>query len=197
MEWALEEPDKIERLVLIATDSTVTPWAAGLNETQRMAITADRTFGEKSAEAGTQGLAAARSVALLSYRGPSGYNISQKNPKDFEPYKHRVSSYQNYQGEKLCRRFNAYSYMTILDAFDSHDLGRGRDSVEKALNAIKAKTACVAITTDILFPPESVREMCSLIPNSEYHELTSEFGHDGFLVEHAQLNRILTTFLSK
>lgn len=197
MEWALMEPDKIEKLVLIATDSSVTPWAAGLNETQRMAIMADSSFGENSSEAGMAGMATARAIALLSYRGASGYNISQKNPQDFEKYKHRVSSYQRYQGEKLCRRFNAYSYMSILDSFDSHDISRGRGMMEDTLRNIKAKTACVSITTDILFPPEAVKKLADGIPDAEYYELTSEFGHDGFLVEYSQLNKILKSFIEK
>lgn len=196
LEWAIAEPLRMERLVLIATDSSVTPWAAGLNESQRMAIRADKTYGVRNSEAGMAGMAAARSIALLSYRGPSGYNLSQKNHDDTEPYRHRVSTYQIYQGEKLCRRFDAYSYMTILDAFDSHDVARGRDADRrKVLGRIKARTACIAITTDILFPPDTVKEMSECIPNSEYYEIKSEFGHDGFLVEHGQLNELLRKFL--
>ena len=197
MEWALAEPEKIEKLVLIATDSCVTPWAAGLNETQRMAIMADSTYGNKTPESGLAGMAAARAIALLSYRGSSGYNISQKNPDDFDNYKHRVSSYQRYQGEKLCRRFDAYSYMSILDSFDSHDISRNRGTIESTLKDIKAQTVCISITTDILFPPEAVKKLADGIPGAEYYELTSEFGHDGFLVEYSQLNKILKSFIEK
>ena len=196
MEWAIMEPERIHKLVLIATDSGVTPWAAGLNETQRMAIKADHTYGSHTAEAGKEGMATARAIALLSYRGPSGYNLSQPNREDTAPYCHRVSTYQTYQGEKLCKRFNAYSYMTILDTFDSHDISRGRGADrEETLKKIKAKTACISIPTDILFPPESVKRLADNIPGSEYFEITSEFGHDGFLVEHQQLNNILNKFL--
>ena len=197
MEWAVMQPERILQLVLIATTPYVSPWAAGLNESQRMAIMADQSYGEKSDTAALQGMAAARSIALLSYRGASGYNASQKNHDDTPLYSHRASSYQRYQGKKLCDRFNAYSYMTILDAFDSHDLARGRGDLRQVMNGIKAKTACIAVTTDILFSPEEVKTMASQIPDSEYHEITSEFGHDGFLVEHSQLNRILKDFIHK
>lgn len=195
MEWAIMQPERIEKLVLIATDTGVSPWAAGLNETQRMAIKADKTYGMDGKTAGMAGLAAARAIALLSYRGASGYNLSQKNNEDTPEFSHRVASYQNYQGEKLCRRFNVYSYMSILDAFDSHDIGRGRGKREDVLRNITARTACIAIPTDILFPPATMKNISELIPVAEYHEITSEFGHDGFLVEHAQLNKILNTFL--
>lgn len=197
LEWAVMQPDRIERLILIASDVSVSPWAAALNETQRMAIRADKSFGDPSPEAGLDGLAAARAIALLSYRGPSGYDVSQKNPEEALPFSHRAHSYQRYQGEKLCRRFDAYSYMTILDIFDSHDISRGRGNMEEVLDEIKAETACIAISTDILFPPESVKSMARCIKNSEYFEISSEFGHDGFLVEHQQLNSILVNFLAK
>lgn len=197
LEWALIQPEKIERLVLIATDYKVTPWAAGLNETQRMAVMTDSSYGEEHEDAGKEGMATARAIALLSYRGASGYNISQKNNQDTPVFQHRVSTYQQYQGEKLKKRFNAYSYMTILDAFDSHDVARGRGRREEVLKSIKAKTACIAIPTDILFPPSAVKELAEGIPGSRYFEIESEFGHDGFLVEHEQLNRILKSFLSE
>ena len=195
MEWAVMQPERIRRLVLIATTPGVSPWGAALNESQRMAIRADRTYGQKSADAGLQGMSAARSIALLSYRGASGYNASQKNHEDTPLFDHRASSYQRYQGKKLCDRFNAYSYMTILDAFDSHDIARNRGNEKEVLGNIKAETACIAVTTDILFSPEEVRKMADEIPGAEYHEITSEFGHDGFLVEHVQLNRILKEFI--
>ena len=198
IEWAIMQPDRVKKLVLIATDTTVTPWAAGLNETQRMAIRADKTFGQSSPDAGMAGMAAARAIALLSYRGPSGYNLSQKNDESVPAYSHRVSSYQTYQGEKLCKRFNAYSYMTILDAFDSHDISRGRCGNEsEVLKLIKAETACIYIPTDILFPPETMKRLANGIEGARYFEITSDFGHDGFLVEHKQLNDILNEFLRK
>lgn len=196
MEWALLQPERINKLVLIATDSTVTPWAVGLNETQRMAIRADKTYGDLNEQAGKEGMAAARAIALLSYRGPSGYNLSQKNNDSTPEYSHRVATYQTYQGEKLCRRFNAYSYMTILDAFDSHDVTRGRNGNEaEVLGRIMAETACIAIPTDILFPPETMKKLTKAINGARYFEISSEFGHDGFLVEHQQLNDILNKFL--
>lgn len=196
LEWAVMQPQRIERLVLIATDYHVTPWAAGLNETQRMAILADADYGKHHEDAGKTGMAAARALALLSYRGASGYNLAQHNDGDTPPYAHRVQTYQRYQGEKLCNRFNAYSYMTILDIHDSHDISRGRGSAEDVLSGVRAKTACISITTDILFTPEEVKYLCRAIPDAEYFEIESEFGHDGFLVEHDKLNKIINSFIT-
>ena len=195
VEWAVEEPARIERLVLIATAAKASPWAIAIDETQRMAIEADTTFGEERDDAGMKGLAAARAIGLLSYRGPEGYNLTQQDREE-APALHRACTYQQYQGEKLCRRYNAYSYYAILDAFDTHDVGRGRGGEEEALARISARTIVVGITTDIIFTPAEMRQLHSRIPRSSYYEIDSPFGHDGFLVEHEQLNGILLPFMN-
>lgn len=198
VEWAVDEPERFDKLVLIATAPVATPWAIAIDETQRMAIEADPTYGERRPDAAMAGLAAARAIGLLTYRGGEGYNLTQR---ESEPGKllpraaHRPCSYQQYQGLKLCRRYNAYSYVKILDAFDTHDVGRSRGGLEKALSRISAQTMTVGITTDMIFPPAEMRRLAAAIPEAAYEELASDFGHDGFLVEHQRLNDILTKFL--
>ena len=198
LEWSVMQPDFAEKAAFIATTPRTNAWASGFNESQRMAIECDPTYGERSAEAGLNGMSVARSIALLSYRGGMAYNISQE---DAEPnnvsFERRVLTYQRYQGEKLRRRFNAYSYYRLSQAVDSHNLGRGRGSVEEALSQIKAKSLVVAITSDILFTPADHDVLVENIPNVEFHTIDSVFGHDGFLVEHERLNRIITDFMEK
>ncbi len=194
VEWAVMEPERIERLALIATDAKASPWNIAIDETQRMAIEADATWGEERPDAGMKGLAAARALGLLSYRGPEGYNLTQQDREE-NPPQHRACTYQQYQGEKLCRRYNAYSYHAILDAFDTHDVGRGRGGVEAALRRIRARTLVVGITTDIIFTPAEMRRLHGQIPGSLYREIDSPFAHDGFLVEYEQLNALLLPFL--
>lgn len=195
VEWAVTQPGRIAKLVLIATAAKASPWSIAIDQTQRMAIRADATFGLPRADAGMAGMAAARAIGLLTYRGSRGYNLTQQDCKEF-PTQHRASTYQQYQGEKLCRRYNAYSYYAILDAFDTHDAGRGRGGVAHALGRITARTMVVGITTDLIFTPAEMRELHAMIPNSAYREIDSPFGHDGFLVEHEQLNDILYPFMN-
>ena len=192
VEWAVSEPDFIGRLALIATAAKASPWQIAIDQTQRMAIEADATFGQRHPDAGQKGMAAARAIGLLTYRGPEGYNLTQQERDDTPRYEgFRACTYQEYQGEKLCRRFDAYSYHTILDTFDTHDVGRGRGGVAAALQRITARTLVVGITTDLIFTPAEMRALQSQIPNSTYREIDSPFGHDGFLVEHDQLNALL------
>lgn len=196
LEWAAEDPARFGRLVLIATSAKASPWCIAIDETQRMAIFADSTYGEQRPDAGAQGLEAARAIGLLTYRGPEGYNRTQQTPpadNDAPVRVHRACSYQRHQGKKLSNRFDAYSYVTILDAFDTHDIGRGRGGVEAALLRMKMPATVVGISTDIIFTPDEMRTLASQLPNATYHEIRSAFGHDGFLVEHDQLNNILNT----
>lgn len=195
-EWVVTEPWRFDRLILIATDAKASPWSIAIDETQRMAIQSDGTWGERRPDAAMHGLAAARAIGLLSYRGPEGYNISQQDTEEM-PLLRRACSYQRYQGEKLCRRYNAYSYVAILDAFDTHDVGRGRGGVAKMLAGITCPTIVIGLSTDIIFTPAEMRRLAGDIPGAVYKEIDSPFGHDGFLVEHEQLNRLLVPFLNK
>lgn len=194
-EWAVTEPERFSRLILIATDAKASPWAIAIDETQRMAIKADSSWGERRPDAALAGLAAARAIGLLSYRGPEGYNLTQKDNEEM-PAVRRPCSYQQYQGEKLCRRYNAYSYVAILDAFDTHDVGRGRGGTGKMLERISCPTIVIGLTTDIIFTPAEMSGLADSIPGALYKEIASPFGHDGFLVEHEQLNRLLVPFIN-
>lgn len=196
IEWAVQEPSRFGRMVLIATDAKASPWTIAIDETQRMAIFADSTYGEPSPYAGMKGMAAARAIGLLSYRGPQGYNTTQCDPAGYGlDMQHRACTYQRHQGDKLCRRFNAYSYVSILDSFDTHDVGRGRGGVEAALAAVNIPAMVIGLSTDIIFTPQEMRRLAGCLPQATYAEINSEFGHDGFLVEHDSLNTLLKDFM--
>ena len=194
-EWAISNPSLIKRLILIATNAKHSPYGIAFNESQRLAIYADSSYGEKNKKAGEKGLIAARSIAMLSYRSYHGYNLSQLDDSD-NLDQFRATTYQRYQGEKLAARFNAYSYVVLSKAMDSHNVGRGRNSLNEALGSIKAKTLVVGISSDVLFPLEEQKYMASRIPNANYHVIHSKYGHDGFLLEAEQLQSIFQIFLS-
>jgi len=194
VEWAIIEPERIKNLILIATNARHSPWGIAFNESQRLALTSDRTFYANSIDGGQKGLKAARSIALLSYRGYKTYTVSQQDEDDNISDNHRASSYQNYQGQKLVNRFNAHSYWYLSRAMDSHNVGRNRKGVEKALSLIKAKTLVIGIKSDLLFPVEEQQYLFRHIPKAAFAELDSFYGHDGFLIETEALTNIITSF---
>lgn len=198
MEWAIMEPDFCRNLLLIATATRAMPWATALNESQRMAIETDPSFGELRDDAGEKGLKVARSIALLSYRGQPAYDATQQETEEKDKVENfRASSYQRYQGEKLARRFSAYTYHAITRTLDTHNIGRGRGSREEALAQIKARTTIIAVSSDILFPVAEHLYMQRHIAGADYSEIDSPFGHDGFLVESDKLNEIILTCYNK
>jgi homoserine O-acetyltransferase len=194
MEWAIMEPERIKNLILIATNARHSPWGIAFNESQRMAISTDRTFYAGTPEGGQKGLKVARSIALLSYRNYKTYSITQQEEKDNIVDDYRAASYQNYQGEKLVNRFNAYSYWYLSKTMDSHHVGRNRHGVEKALSLIKARTLVIGIKSDVLFPIEEQQYLFRHIPKSAFAELDSFYGHDGFLIETEALTNVITSF---
>jgi homoserine O-acetyltransferase len=195
VEWAIIEPDLIEKLILIAGGAKTTSWATAFNEAQRMAIRADRTFFDKKEDGGKDGMKAARAMALLSYRNANTYNETQPLTHNDDFGKLKAVTYQQYQGEKLAKRFNAYSYYTLSKAFDSHHVGRERGGLQCALKLTRAETLIIGIKSDLLFPEEDQLVLKNFIKNSKLEWLDSKYGHDGFLLEYEKLESIIKKFL--
>lgn len=196
VEWSIMEPDVIRKAVYIACGARVTPWLTAFNESMRMALEADPTFRRcTDLKGGEAGLRCARSIALISYRSYEGYNITQYEKDEDCLFADRSGSYQRYQGKKLSDRFDAYSYYYLCKSVDSNNAGRGRGGVEQALGSIKAEVTVIGIDSDRLFPVEEQKYMAALIPGAAYHEISSQFGHDGFLLENEQLTGIIKPLL--
>lgn len=196
MEWAIIKPGLFDHLIIIAAGAAYTPWGIAFNESQRLALKADPSFFTESETAGQAGLVAARSIALISYRNFIIYNKTQAEADTEKTTDFKASSYQRYQGEKLVRRFHAHPYYTLLNVLDSHNVGRGRGGVEKALSGIKARTMVIGITSDYLFATHEQVSLAGQIPGAVYTEIDSLYGHDGFLVEPEKITRAINNFYS-
>jgi homoserine O-acetyltransferase len=197
LEWAIEEPDLFETIFPIATNARHSAWGIAFNASQRMCIEADGTWKEKNAQAGMEGMKAARSIALISYRHYETYHASQSEQHIDKIENYKSESYQKYQGEKLGKRFNAFSYYFLSKGMDAHNVGRGRISIEDALQKIKAKTCAIGITTDILFPVNEQQFIVENISDAEFTAINSLYGHDGFLLEYEQIENIISEAIEK
>jgi len=202
LEWAVEEPDLFQTIVPIATNAEHSPWGIAFNASQRFCIEQDKTWQEQHEMAGMSGMKTARSIALLSYRNYHTYSLSQYGTttatKDLsiEDQIFNAETYQHYQGEKLAKRFNAFSYYFLSKAMDAHNIGRGRSGIVAALKKIRANTLVISISSDILFPPEEGRLLADHIPQATFHLIDSLYGHDGFLLEFEQLGTLINDFLT-
>lgn len=194
LEWAIQAPELFDQLILIASNAVHSSWGIAFNESQRMAIAADASYAEKSPEAGLLGMSTARSIALLSYRNYDTYNFTQARDNPDQTDEFRASSYQRYQGDKFTKRFNAFSYWILSKVMDSHNVGRNRGGIVNALGQVKAKTLVLGIKSDMLFPVVEQQFQARHIPDAEYQEIDSLYGHDGFLIEYKQLTQVIKSW---
>lgn len=196
VEWAVEEPECFDYIIPLATNAQHSPWAIAFNASQRLAIENDSSWSDKNEQAGLQGMKTARAIALLSYRNYQTYALAQTEEQNDKVDHFKSESYQRYQGEKLAKRFNAFSYYFLSKSMDAHNIGRQRGGVIAALKKIKAKTLVISIRTDILFPPAEQEFLAKHIPGAEYREIHSDFGHDGFLLEFADIENHIRAFIN-
>lgn len=194
LEWVIEKPDVFEHIIPIATNAFHSPWGIAFNEAQRLAIEADPTWKEDDERAGLNGLKAARAIGMLSYRHYTGFARAQSEKSNDTLEDFRAATYQRHQGEKLAKRFNSFTYWLLSRMMDSHQIARGRESVEAVLCSIKAKTLIISIDSDILFPPEEQEFLAKHISGSALKIISSAYGHDGFLVEYEVFKQIITEF---
>jgi homoserine O-acetyltransferase len=161
-----------------------------------MCIEIDPSWQEKNEHAGANGMKIARSIALISYRQYHTYRITQAD--DENALQHfKSESYQRYQGEKLARRFNAFSYYALTRGMDAHNVGRNRGGVAKALSTIRAKTLSIGVDSDVLYPVAEQEFIATKIPGAEFTTIESMYGHDGFLLEFDTIEKLINGYILK
>lgn len=193
LEYSIMYPEIIHNLVFIAASVKSSPWSVAFNQSQRLAIEADPTYFEERPYGGINGLKAARSIALLSYRNEQTYNKTQFESDESISKELKASTYQNYQGDKLVKRFDAYSYHAISRIMDTHNVVRDRGSLGEAMGRIIANVICIGISSDYLFPTHEQKLLAHIV-QGEYQEIDSSYGHDGFLLEARDLTTIIQDF---
>lgn len=192
LEWSITDSKLIKSLILIATNAEHSPLGRAFNESQRLALKADPTFGQS--KGGRDGLKAARAIAMLSYRSYEDFKIKQADTGE-ELLNYRAASYVRYQGEKFVERFDPYSYFILSQAMDSHDVKRGRGELSEVLGGVSTRTLVVGIDSDTLFPLSEQRLLAELLPNADLGVISSPYGHDAFLIEYEQLSELIADFL--
>ena len=196
MEWCIMEKEVIKNLFLLATSATESAWGIATHTAQRLAIEADCTWQDATSTAGAKGLKAARALGMLTYRN---YGIMVAQQTDTDPEKiddYKATSYINYQGDKLVKRFNAVSYWLLTKSMDSHHIARGRGGkLEPVLQSIHQRTLIIGISSDILCPLVEQEFLAKHIPDTSLIEIDSSYGHDGFMVENQLISQHLEKWL--
>jgi homoserine O-acetyltransferase len=212
LEWGVRYPEQVERMAVIAAPATSSADQIALNSVQIQAIRADPLFhggdyyDAPDGEGPHQGLALARRMALLNYRSPSELNdrFQRSWQSGISPLggggRFAVESYLDFHGNKFTRRFDANTYITLVEAMNSHDIGRGRAGVVPALESVTAQTLVVGIDSDRLFPVPDQELIAKHLPNNIDGDvpvvIESKFGHDGFLIEFDVVGREISRLLA-
>ncbi|MEA2766673.1 MAG: bifunctional aspartokinase / homoserine dehydrogenase 1 [Gemmatimonadaceae bacterium] len=184
MEFAATYPALTRNVVVLAAPAQHPASAIAWSHIQRRAIAA----------AGDEGLEIARMIAMMTYR-TAGELAARFGREERVGGGFAVARYLSRQGEKLRARFDSHTYLMLLDAMDSHDVGRGRGGVAHALSPVKGKIIGVGIPGDLLYDPTLDVRSWTEVAGAEYREIESQKGHDGFLLEGAQVSALLRELL--
>ncbi len=211
LEWAVTHPDRLERFAVLAAPPSSSADQIALNSVQIEAIRMDPAFadgdyyGADDGEGPHRGLALARRMALLNYRSPTELDdrFARSWQSGVDPMggggRFAVESYLDFHGNKFTRRFDANSYLVLVEAMNSHDVGRERDGAAAALGRATALGLVLGIDSDRLFPVPGQRTIARHLPNSltgpEPVVISSPFGHDAFLIEDALVGAELARLL--
>jgi homoserine O-acetyltransferase len=213
MEWGLMFPERAARLGILAAPAATSADEIALNTVQIEAIRLDPNFRaghyyEAAAGDGPHhGLALARRISFQNFRTPQELNerFDRSSQSDIDPLGHggrfAVASYLDFHGNKFTRRFDANSYITLVEAMNSHDVSRNRGTVDEVLARITVPTLVLGIDSDRFFPYVGQQRIARAVPGNidgdDVVTLVSEFGHDAFLIESefvgSHIRRLLET----
>jgi homoserine O-acetyltransferase len=197
LQWGRVASVPTDRLVVFAAPAAASPQAVGWNAVQRMAIEADPAWrgGLYSPGNGpSAGLAAARALAMITYRSGAEFQARFGRQSSRSEEMFDVEYYLRRQGDKLVARFDAASYVSLMRSMDLQDVGdlalAARETAERVGHVVG-----VGIDSDILYLATEVRDWVMAYraagASAEYREIASLYGHDAFLIEWDQVERIL------
>ncbi|WP_413228355.1 homoserine O-acetyltransferase MetX [Actinomyces trachealis] len=206
VEWAVSYPERVRNLVLVATGASTTADQLAWCHLQELAIVGDPAFqgGDYYSHptGPIRGLGLARAIAHTTYRSAAELDarFGRAHQGGEDPAvggRYQVESYLDYHAGKLLGRFDANTYLIVTHSMMVHDVGTRRGGTEAALGRITARTLVVDVDSDRLFLTAQADQLEQCIPGAQRATVHSLYGHDGFLIEHEQMSRILSAFLEE
>ena len=211
LSWPSLFPDRVESAIIIASTARHSAQNIAFHEVGRQAIMADpRWRGGDYYVLGdppSAGLAVARMAAHITYLSEAGLTekfgrrLQARDAKSFGfDADFQVESYLRHQGISFVERFDANSYLYITRAMDYFDLAEDQGgSLAAAFAKTKARFCVVSFDTDWLYPTAESRNIVHALNAAgaqvSFVELSSPFGHDAFLLDVPELNRVVDGFL--
>lgn len=211
LEWTLMYPDIVQSALVLAVSARASAWQIGIQAAQISSIENDPAWQNGdfhgTGQSPYDGMATARRIAHLTYRGEleiderfaadAQQGENPRGPFRDPSQRFAVVSYLDYQAKRLEERFCPGSYVTLTEALNRHDIGRGRGGLNKALASSTVPTMIVGVDTDILYPYHQQEHLSRNLGNLlGMAKIASPVGHDAFLTETRQLDHIMRRFIS-
>ena len=211
LSWASIFPDRVRSAIVIAATARHSAQNIAFHEVGRQAIMADPNWQGGNYYEGdaapAKGLSVARMAAHITYMSEEGLtekfgrNLQDRDAKSFGfGADFQVESYLRHQGSTFVDRFDANSYLYITRAMDYFDLAEAHDGVlAKAFTGTKTRFCLISFDSDWLYPTAESRQIVHALNAAgaavSFVELSSPFGHDSFLLDAPDMNRIIDGFL--
>jgi homoserine O-acetyltransferase/O-succinyltransferase len=197
LEWTLRFPAMVQRLALVATSYRQPAQAIALSSLQCAQIRNDPKFANGRYDPNDppiEGLALARQIGHLSYRCAEELDARFDREKDATG-EFQVNRYLAHQGTKLTRRFDPNCYLLLNQAMNDFDACVGRGEPRFALGRLQQPVLIVSVDSDWLYPASEQARLADLLPNAALVHIHSRAGHDGFLLDAAQFEPALRSFV--
>lgn len=196
MEWGLLYPEMIESLIMLAATPVFSSYGIAFNHIAASSIRQDPNWKNgyyNQKDLPIKGLEVARMVGMVTYRSPHLFRERFENDKTDRRLE--VMSYLNYQGKKLSNRFDPNSYLCLLEAMNTHDIGAGRGGWENATKAFSCPILTISFENDLIYEDQLIQSFAKTAPETRYHHIHTQYGHDGFLTEFEKWGNLITDFI--
>ncbi len=214
LQWAIDFPEKIKNAIVIAAAPKLSAQNIAFNEVARRAIMDDPEFYDgcflEHDSLPKKGLALARMLGHLTYLSDDvmgekfGRELRQSKLNYNYEVEFQVESYLRYQGEKFATqsKFDANTYLLMTKALDYFNPAANfNDNLSLTMAGAKADFLVISFTTDWRFSPARSQEIVKALldnnTNVSYAEITSQHGHDAFLLKNDHYESIFKAYMSR
>jgi len=212
LQFVANFPNKTKTAIPIASTASHSAQNIALNELGRQAIMADNNWNNgnyfNTGSSPNNGLAVARMAAHITYLSKKsledkfGRKLQERDDLKFSfDADFQIESYLRHQGNAFVDRFDANSYLYITRAMDYFDLVKQyKGNLSDAFKGSKVKFFIISFTSDWLYPTPENKEIVIALnaagADVGFIEISSDKGHDSFLLEVPDFLKTLSEFLN-
>ncbi len=188
-EMAALDPKLTEHLIPVASDWKSTDWLIANCQIQEQFLINSK-----------QPVHDARMHAMLCYRTPESFKERFKRSTNEELQVFNVESWLMHHGKKLQERFQLSAYKLMNQLLKTIDVTRNGEQNFINLQNSSTNIHIIGVDSDLFFTAkenkETFKQLAQAKSNVTYGEISSLHGHDAFLIEFEQMEKLLTTIFN-